>query len=181
MERIEQIRITDAVNFRKMFGGPFMKFWKLKEYCDPNKPALFLCLYRDSDLVAIKNHKAPFIMLWGGGDQNIKNYNQINARPNFLGSPTYREPVINTFKKLRYPYRRLVLPFKSYDRFKPVPLGDKIYVYKGWRVDRQRYFKWNQFIKPLMGVFGQDRFIYAQGKSIDWLHENIYKKVFCLC
>lgn len=160
------------------FAKNFRKRWNLSHYSNPNAPTLFLGWYESKDWKVIKNHKSPFIFMFGGADFSPQKLNALKSLPNLLGSPGYRPPMLQSFQKVNYPFRKMVIPFKSYDNFKPTPLGNKIYVYQGWKFSRSRYFKWEKFIQPLINEWGEDNFIFGMGHDIDYVHENFYKNSF---
>ena len=173
MRDFKQIYVSDTLSF---FKKTFIDRWKLEEYSNPTLPAVFMGCYSPYDLNIIQNHKAPFIMVWGGADQN--KFDLIKSLPFLVGSPAYRPIMIDTFNKINYPYKRMVLPFKNYEEFTPTPLGKNIYVYKGFNGDRPGYYGWEEVIKPLQQIFGVDRIIYAESKPLQELKENYYNNCF---
>jgi len=161
------------------FAAGFRSRWNLTHYHDPYAPTVMFGWYNNTvDVDFLNSHKGPLVMVWGGADLEDRRIQHLAKLPNVLGSPAYRPAMINKFKKYNYKYRELVIPLKSYDRFKPTPLGDKIYVYKGWRVDRGHYFKWNEYIQPLINEWGESNFIFGMGHDIEYVHENYYKNCF---
>ena len=160
------------------FGEGFREKWDLSKYNNPNQPSIFLGMYSPNDEMIFKNHNSYSIMVWGGADQNEFRFNMVRSKSNFLGSPAYRTPLIEAFKKINYPHKIINIPFKEYDNFKPTPLGNKIYVYKGIHGDRSDYFKWNDIIQPLIEHFGPERIIYTQRQPINILIKEFYNNGF---
>lgn len=173
--KFKQIRISGTLE--PAFGSNLRSKWGLVKYQDPNAPSIFFGLYSSDDITAFLSHKGRVMVVWGGGDQTIDKFKMVMNHPKFVGSPVYRPPMRSQFKSIGYPYRNMILPLKSFDKFKPINLGNKIYVYKGWKRDRKDYFKWGSVVEPLMDHFGEDRFIYTQGANIDELHD-LYKQCF---
>lgn len=158
-----------AINLRKK--------WGLSEYKDPNAPTVIFGWYNDSeDFPIINNHKGPLVMLWGGADMDLRRIEFIKNKQNaYQIGYGWQE---NLFKQVNAPYKRLNIPYTSYDDFKPTPLGDKIYVYRGWKVPRNQHFYWDSLIEPLMGVFGPESFIHGMGHDLKYVHEHFYKQSF---
>jgi len=158
------------------FAEGLREKWNLTKYYDPYSPTVMFGWYDDKDIEFIKNHKSSIIMLWGGADMNPFRINYIKNRKDTYQIGYGWQKIL--FEKCNAPYKDLNIPYKSYDRFKPTILGENIYVYRGWKVPRNDYFSWNTFIKPLFGVFGEDRFTFGMGYDIDYIHENFYKDCF---
>ena len=159
------------------FAKGLRERWNLSEYSDPNAPTVMFGWYNNNEDVAFLNrHKGPIIMVWGGADMEPQRMQYLNSRENSFQFGYGWQ--VNLFRKYGITHREFTLPLKDYSRFKPTPLGDKIYVYKGWKVDRGSYFKWNEYIQPLIKEWGEDNFIYGMGHDIDYVHENFYSKCF---
>lgn len=159
------------------FAKGLRERWNLSEYSDTNAPTVMFGWYNDDEDVAfLNNHKGPLIMLWGGADMNQHRAVPLSRRPNtYQLGYAWQSRILTSWN---VSHKQAIVPIKDYTRFTPVPLGDKIYVYKGWRVDRGGYFKWNEFIQPLIREWGEDNFIFGMGHDIDYVHENFYKKSF---
>ena len=158
------------------FASNIRKKWNLSEYTDPNKPAVFFGWYNNDDWKVIQNHKAPFIMLWGGADMLPERVTQISKMPNSYQIAYGWQTDI--MKQCNVDYKEIIIPVKSYDMFEPNRLGEKIYVYRGWLVPRNRYFNWEAIVEPLFSVFGKDRFIFGMGEKIEDVYEKLYKECF---
>ena len=158
------------------FKPNFMERWGFEEYNNPNKPAVFLGLYDQNDLQILANHKAFGVLHFGGADFELHQKNFVKSLPNILcvGYGWIKQGL----EDYGIPCKEAIIPLQDYSKFKSVPLGENIYVYKGLHGNRPDYFKWGEIIKPLQHVFGEDRIIYTEFKSIDELYENYYKNCF---
>jgi hypothetical protein len=176
--KIDQIYISKTLE--AAFGENFRKKWNLSKYDNPNLPSVFLGLYTQDDFETILNHKAKFVLIWGGGD--IRDYS-LNIVKKLIDSnrgytcafPGHFSNVLSDFK---IPHRQFYIEIKDYSEFQPVPLGDKIYVYRGWKGNREAYFKWKETVSPLIESFGEDRIIFTHNTDITNLRENFYTNCF---
>lgn len=174
-EYFSQINVSPNLSYFKEF---FKKKWDLKDYHNVNEPSIFFGLYTQKEIEKFKKHKGKKMIIWGGADQNLSKFQSIKNTPNFVGSPAYRPPMVETFKEIKYPFKEIIIPFKEYDDLKPIPLGEKIYVYKGFGGNRSDYYKWDKLILPLIKYFGKDKVIYSQNQKIDYIIKNLYSKSF---
>ena len=154
----KQICVSGSLYYFKYF---FKKKWDLEDYTNVNEPAIFFGLYHSHEIKRFVNHKGKKMIIWGGADQHINKFQSVKNLPNFVGSPAYRPPMVNTFKKM------IRLPFKDYSNLETTPLGDKIYVYKGLNGNRKHHYKWDEIVIPLIKHFGKNRVIYSQSQKID--------------
>ena len=159
------------------FASGFRSRWNLTHYQDPYAPTVMFGWYNNTvDVEFLNNHKGPLVMVWGGADMEPQRMQYLRNRPNtYQIGYGWQSELLSSW---RIPHRSFILPIKDYSRFTPTPLGDKIYVYKGWKVDRGQYFKWREFIQPLIKEWGEDSFVFGMGHDIDYVHENFYKKSF---
>lgn len=171
----KQICVSGSLDYFKDF---FKKKWDLEDYTNVNEPAIFFGLYHSHEIKRFVNHKGKKMIIWGGADQHINKFQSVKNLPNFVGSPAYRPPMVNTFKKIGYPYKEIILPFKDYSNLETTPLGDKIYVYKGLNGNRKHHYKWDEIVVPLIKHFGKNRVIYSQSQKIDYIINELYNKSF---
>lgn len=151
--------------------------WKLDEYHDPYAPAVFLCIHDPKDVQTFVNHKGPKLLYFAGADCTPEKINIVKNTPNVVcigWSPW----VTQILKSNNIPYKEFNLPLKHYNEFKPTPLGENIYVYKGIHGNREDYFKWNEVITPLQQVFGKDRIIYTSHQPFNILIDKYYNDCF---
>lgn len=175
--QINQVRVSNSLSH---FKESFSNKWELKTYYNPNEPAIFFGLYLKEDWEILKNHKSYALIVWGGNDQSVDSFKRVKelCKDRLLGSPAYRPSMIKIFNSIQYPFMEMKLPLKDYSIFKPTKLGDKIYVYNGWKYSRNDYFKWESDIKPVIKEFGEERVIFTKNQKIEDLIENYYKKSF---
>lgn len=166
------------------FKNDWMARWNLSSYTDPDKPCVFFGIYKEYELQYLLNHRSHSIVVWAGGDicdENEQIYlNKIQracAKPDCYHFPVW--PCnFKVFEDLGANLIKLPIAVKNYSDFKPVPLGDKIYVYMGWKVFRKKQFNWESVITPIIEHFGKDKIIFSTDSSIEDIHENFYKKSF---
>jgi len=174
----EQIYVSQTLE--KAFGENIRTRWNLNSYSNINSPAIFFGLYKQSDLDVLLNHKGKFLVIWGGGDMRESTLELVKPLINFKQGFTCAFPgeFSNTLKYKKIPHLRFYLEIKDYSKFIPMPLGNKIYIYRGWKGSREEYFKWNEISIPLIKHFGEDRVIYTDNKSVDELINTYYKDCF---
>lgn len=177
--KFDQIYVSPTLEFK--FGENFRSKWNLQPYRDIEHPAIFFGLYKDIDINVFLNHIGPSLVIWGGGDMKT-NYIDIVKRKTQSGNcftftnPGYMTELLNS--RGIFPKHSFYISIKEYSQFMPCKLGDKIYVYKGWKGNRSEYFKWDAIVKPIIQYFGEDRILYTDNVEIDELIENYYKKSF---
>jgi len=119
MSKIRQAFVSPSIGF---FKDNFLKVTNLVEYNDIYEPAVFFGAYESSQF--IEKHKGYKIILpcMPLDFPVIRNYNKTL----FVCSENCRLPQ-NVIRKSITPR------IKDYDMFKPNKLGDKIYVYSGFK------------------------------------------------
>lgn len=175
----KQVKIS--TNLSEFFGDNFKKKWNLVDYHDINQPAIFFGIYTKSDRTFLQNHKGKSLVIWGGSD--LERIDSISLVKKLIDSgksytwvyPGFFSEILNQYK---VKHKKIFVPIKNYDEFKPTILGDKIYVYKGILGNRDKYFKWNEVIKPIIDHFGEDKILFTQNESIENLKKNYYEKSF---
>ena len=156
----KQLRTSNAIKF---FEKGFADKWNLSKYDNINTPAVFFGVYNQDDINAIEEHKGEKILVFAGADiKNYERYKHLNCI-----SDQY------IFKK------NLIIPVKSFDKFKPTKVGDKIYVYMSTDDDNFKAKFRYDIVLELMNHFGPDNFITGyHGNSIDEMITNYYSKSF---
>lgn len=171
--KITQARFSDSI---LLFKEGFLKRWGLREYDNPEEPAVFVGLYSQTDIEAVKAHKG-FALLWFTG-ADMPRARWLSPAPNI-------KVAVNEFvykhqlgRYLPWQVEQFVeIPIKDYSDFTPCEPGDKIYCYQGSAAGGDKY-GWN-ILKLLKERFGEDKFITGiQGYSIDYVKENYYKNSF---
>ena len=166
-----QVRVGAGVSF---FKDHIIKKWNFEDYHSLKDPAVFIGVYDVMDIATIRLHRGPKIIMFAGAD--IVNYGGL-----WRNAP-------NTFHVSYGPYKKIleskgvkvtshVTPLKNFDFWKPVPLGDKIYVYKGAISERPTHYMWEEIVEPLIKEFG-DRVIWTKNMPEQQLRDDFYSKCF---
>ena len=172
--RIEQGYIAPHMEH---FKKDFLELWGLREYDNPNEPCVFADLQKEETRHMMITHNAFAIAMWGGGDTGEHVAREVKPHSHI------KHPVYGAYRlfldEMSIPYRKKCVAWKSYDPFQPVPLGDKIYCYVGDETEGKQLYYGIPYIKELIKIFGEDRFILAvRGKEINWLRDNYYTQSF---
>ena len=164
--------------------GWFSK-WQFEEYTDVNAPTVFFGMYNQQDVNAFLGHKGPRIIFFGGNDMhepqlNILKQNINDGKTFSLASPG---EFSDTLSKYDIKHKLAYLAVKDYSNLVTQPLGENIYVYLG-RPDNRRYdyFMYEEVIRPLMHVFGDDRVHWVTENEtlpFDKLVDKYYNNTFC--
>ena len=124
--KIEQALVGPTIS---PFKENFLKKWDLKEYTDPDKPAIFFEVWNGSRQ-AIIDHRSDRILfpqnyvdyLSFVEDRSTKNLERV-----FLVVPSGK----TDFIPKNYKAKCFMPEIKDFSRFKPNVLGDKIYYHSG--------------------------------------------------
>jgi hypothetical protein len=154
--------------------------WGLDEYHDETKPAVFFGMYHNDDLQKMMNHSGPKIVIWGGNDMQSKQLNFVSElqKTQKIWTWAYPGEFSNILSSYNIDHKKLYIALKDYSNFKPIKLGENIYVYKGVHGNRPGHYKWNEIVNPLIDTFGSDRVIYANHLPMGDLIQNVYKNCF---
>ena len=175
---IKQARVS--LTLEKYFGKEFRSKWKLEKYYDPNLPAIFLGLYKNEDFDAFLSHKSFRLFVLGGSDMTPKNFLRLQEVINDGRTFTCMHPgeISNTLSQNNIPHKHMYIQLKDYSKYKPVPLGDKIYVYFGASRQDLSYYKWEEIVEPLISQYGKDRIIFTKNQTSNYLINSIYPQAF---
>lgn len=142
------------------FEKDFRDKWNLATYTDPNSPAVFFGMYNQSDAMRFSAHVGPKIIVWGGNDMHAGQLGLVKGQVDSGKAFTFAPPgeFDRTLTEAGIAHKVCYIPNKDYSRFEPTPLGENIYMYLG-RPDNPRYdyFKYDEIVRPLIHVFGEDR------------------------
>lgn len=178
----KQAYISPAlVDFKK----GFLSKWELNDYNNTESPAVFFGMYNQVDANAFMTHKGPRIMIFGGNDMHEPQLNILKNNINRGDTYSLQPPgeFSDTLNKFGIPHKIGYLGVKDYSNLESTPLGENIYVYLG-RPDNRRldYFKYNEIIKPLIHVFGEDRVKWVTENNtlpFEQLRDKYYQDCFC--
>jgi hypothetical protein len=174
----KQVFVSNVLE--QYFGPNFRNKWKLENYSDSKTPSIFLGLYEQKDVERLVNHEGEKLLIWGGGDMEYPKLKfisdlQTHQKVYIWAYPGEFSDILTSYNIKHKP---LHIPLKDYSKYKPITLGENIYVYKGIHGNRPDYFRWNETVDPLIQVFGQDRIIFADHLPEDELIEKVYKNCF---
>lgn len=162
--RISQCRVADSVEF---FGPGFMKKYGLRQYYNPDQPAIFFGCYGPGDYEAILSHKALAIIIWAGSDTGTHQVKRITwlqklNKPNIRhvsGSRWCSDDLKEAGLKFIY------LPISVNDNeaeretIKAHPLGKKVYIYTAESSEAHMEFYGKSMYDKLINELGRENFI----------------------
>jgi hypothetical protein len=167
MTRITQAYISGGLSF---FKKNFLEKYNLEEYHDPNKPALFFGAYDSTSMIDAHNDWKLILPCVPMDYPYITKYDKTL----YICSDNYQSPVPVI--------RKSITPeIKDYSIFKPKPLGDKIYVYtgfkNGWHLNN------NDLIREIQKRINFEIITTSHDNledyyDIQYLKENYYDKSF---
>jgi len=171
--RIEQAHISPASH--QHFRDEFLERWNLREYDNPEEPAVFWGLYYDwdgekkwmrkssVDIETYNNHKGFKVLLCGAAEYSGGQFNKIDKES--LNLVAVDDWEVEASKTLKLPYKHLKIPYFDFDRYLQTKLGDKIYSHIPLRENDGEWGKnfENMFqYKKLMKLFGEDMFCFPK-------------------
>lgn len=176
--RILQAYVSSTLE--QTFGENFRHKYGLSKYHDTNAPSVFFGLYRLEDINLLIEHKGFSLIVWGGAD--MRDSTLEIAKPliksNRAATLAFPGEFSNTLTKFSIPHKSLYFAIKDYSSLLPTALGDKIYVYRGIKGSRAKYFQWDSVISPLIDQFGEDKVIFTENLGFDELVKSYYSKAF---
>ena len=154
-----QLKTSNTIKF---FEEGFYQRWDLLPYENDYDPAVFLGLYNESDVQAAIAHKGFKILVFTGAD--IGNYERLSH--------------FNCISDQYNLHNAGIIPIKSYEDFKPTPLGEYIYIYCSTEAyGFHEKFKL-QMAREVAEHFEGKLLIGYHGNSIDKLRKEYYNKSF---
>lgn len=172
---ISQFKFSPRVSH---FEEGFKERWNLRPYDNPDDPCVFVGIYDEEDIVAIKKHKGYKVLLPTGTLDLNKNQEYINDLFNdkkmfFIKCWWASYPASKRVKSIK-------VPIKDYSLFEPNPLGDKVYCYLGVSRNKHEYgYELAEWLKkqiPYEIIYGyRDPEI---DLPIEKLKEQYYDKTF---
>lgn len=165
---IKQSRVSSAINH---FKQGFLKKWNLSNYYDINAPAVFLGVYTDQDVLAIKNHKGFKLVVFCGRDIfNAQKFKDINC---YFATGVFQKELSIYGNRVK----SVNICIKDYSEFKPGPLGDKIYCYM--RTKESQHQLGYKVLIELMHKIGKEQFIIGYlGNDMTKVINDYYAKSF---
>lgn len=141
----------------------FTKRWGLREYDNPDEPALFIGCYNRRELRRIQQHHSLAVVLWLGSDFNLNGaHTMFKNRCGSIKHVAIGKFLEDDLRKEGLPFHRHnVMGSPLIDDLRPAPLGDKIYYYYNDKANHS-YEVFCEVIKR----FGANRFIVHNGLTI---------------
>ena len=120
--RISQCHISKSVA-----DFPWLQIYSLDDYGADNQPAVFFGMYRYEDASILLQHKSEATVFWTGQDVLQEKW---KSDPRVFGfrNVTAHPKVAAFIRSKRYDCE-LVAPSSFLNRYKPQPLGTKVYAY----------------------------------------------------
>lgn len=146
MQRITQIKISTSNEF---FNQKIKFRYKLVDYYNKKKPAIFWGMYRDEDILSLENHENTSIVVWRGSDaMNCEKYvNRLKKIKNV------KHISISSFIKNSLNKNGIeseLIPIRPTENVKNLKnKGNKIYFYYGKDTDKAWNFYGGNVIDEL--------------------------------
>jgi len=128
---IMQVRVSKAISF---FGDKLKATFELQDYVDPNQPALFYgCYPKVGDIEAIAEHKGLAVVVWCGSDSTFigsdDTYGKVMEAPHVrhVATSAFIMNDLSSWPGIEPIYLPIFVGDSS--RFRPIPLGNKVYFY----------------------------------------------------
>ncbi len=141
--RIEQARVSAAIGG---FRAQFLRKYSLRDYHDPNAPAVFFgCYYYNGlDIPAVLKHNSLAVIIWAGSDSirivndafRAKTFAKLLRKKNTY-SVAISKHVSDDLSRAKVPHVYLPVCPTVFKLFRPEPYGDCVYTYSshlyGWK------------------------------------------------
>lgn len=166
--KIQQAHISSILSH---FKKDFLSYYGLKEYSDPDKPALFFGLYLPADKNLFLNHKGFKIVHFGSMRDYDQDFSKLSDATIISDAQVSVNPACANFSNVKV----ISIAIKDYSGYNLTPLGDKVYIYKGVNGDKSKYY--NNDLEDRLRDNGFQT-ISASNVSIKHLKEHIYPQTF---
>lgn len=159
--KIKQVRISSDISY---FGSGLKIKFGLVDYHDRYTPSFFYGCYRKEDLEAILAHKSFAVVIWGGSDamQNtflniIKNAIRKGDEKIFHIAPS--SFIAEDLNRVGLDHLRINIYPKNDKKFRPEPLGSKVYMYASTNTDDRKSFYGLNYLNILQDQLPGTEFI----------------------
>jgi hypothetical protein len=170
---IKQVQFSDSVKF---FKEGFKDKWQLVDYSRISDPAIFVGIYSTLDIAKIKLHKGKKIVFVLGAD--IPNISRLIGVPDIIWASD-KQNILDIYSRYNLTYINEIIPLKSFDIYRQLPKGNKIYCYINNSSEGNKSKHRIQHLEPAIQHFGKDKFIFGvHGHSSAWVRENWYRESF---
>lgn len=161
---IEQVYMSECI---KHFHEGFRSLHGLKEYTDKEAPALFVGMYNMQDLDTVKAHNGRRLIMFSGADME-------NA-PMVKGQIVADDTQANYLRTLE-DVKIANVSYRSFEDFKTVPLGDKIYCYQSSNTDGNKAKYRYDLLLKVEKRYGPSKVIRGYHPNTDEEMREIYKE-----
>ena len=171
------IKISKDIKF---FSDKILKTYpNLIDNYNINKPCIFFGCYSEEDFTHIANHKSYGLIIWGGSDSMNQNFlskvKNLDENKFFsIAQSKWIQDDLNR-KSLRNAFRPWYCLNKS--NFKPVPKGNKIYIYMPGEIYTQKRYGLDIF-NEIKSSIPSYEFIIGDGNIPYSEIFNAYKQCF---
>ena len=171
--KITQARLAPGI--QQYFKKPFLEKWGLQDYTDADAGVIFLGIYCQRDFDLIRRHRGFAVVMYT---------NQVTYRDEMaalLSTGRYRSVAGKGFysdmmKQQGLSHVQANIPIKDFSPYKPVPLGDRIYVYRGVNGNRGVSLGWG-VVEAIQKEFG-GLVTWTTQTPTDKLIKEYYEKSF---
>jgi len=161
---IEQVYMSDCIAH---FHEGFRKLHGLRKYDDIEAPALFVGMYNMIDINALNSHEGRTLVLFSGADMD----NAPMVRSDIVADETQAN-YLRTLEDVKIAN----VSFRSFEDFKPVPLGDKIYCYQNSNTDGNKAKYRYDLLLKVENRYGAGRIIRGYHPHTDEEMREIYSE-----
>ena len=170
MQKISQIKISTSNEF---FNQKINFKYKLVDYYNKKKPAIFWGMYRDEDVLALENHNNLCVVIWRGSDaMNVKKYvDRIKKIKNI------RHISISSFIKNSLDKNGIIselIPIRPTENIINVkPRGNKLYFYYGKNIEKAWNFYGGKIVDKIKKIIPYEIILATK----DTYNENELQKI----
>lgn len=174
--RIRQANVTS-----KFFREAFKNKFNLGDYMNTRRPVVFFGCYA-KNLPQVFTHEGLCVIVWAGSDSMHLSNNTYLVR-RFLAKKNIKHIALSNFisadlKAVGIEHKILpIIPFDNSD-FKPVPLGNKIYIYQS-HINPKLYG--SEIIEKVKRNFPKIEFITCYAQPPDSIPRCSIKKIYEKC
>jgi len=149
------------------FHEGFRKRWELTDYTDQTEAALFVGMYSNIDLQKMKAHKGPKKVLLSGAD--MVNAPQVDCE---IVVDSTMSKAIHTVQHINIQN----ISYRSFDNFKPKPLGDKIYCYQSANDTGNREKYRYDILQKVIRRYGMERIVIGHHPHTEEQMKDLYRQ-----
>ena len=161
---IEQVYMSECI---KHFHEGFKSLHGLKDYHDKEAPALFVGMYSLDEIRRVRDHKGRTLVMFSGADMD----NAPMVRSQIVADETQAN-YIRTLEDVKIAN----VSYRSFEDFKPVPLGDKIYCYQNSNTDGNKAKYRYDLLLQVEKRYGANRIIRGYHPNTDEEMREIYSQ-----